>query len=150
MNPEFDSYMLAYCGLYCLQCSGKLAYEENDRKHLENIAFAWAKKKDLAEYNCECCKGRSICGHCEIFPCASEKDIDSCADCADFPCEHVTAFENDGMPHHKTAVANLRTIKKEGAAAWFAKLSPPLICHCGQRQSWYYTCPLHSSSDTIE
>jgi hypothetical protein len=23
-------------------------------------------------------------------------------------------------------------------------LTPPLRCACGQRQSWYYTCPEHT------
>lgn len=143
---EFDRNMLAYCGLYCLQCSFKAAYEENDLSHLESLPprLAPVEPVDLAQYNCECCKGHSICGPCKIRPCASAKNIDSCADCESFPCDYTNTFASDGLPHHFEAVQNLKHIRSHGAEQWFESLRPRLACHCGQRQTWYYKCPQHS------
>ncbi len=143
MRVRIDKHMLAYCGLYCAQCSFKTAHDEGDEKHLEAIPYPFARR-DLSEYNCECCKGRCICGPCAIRPCASEKGLDCCADCATFPCETIRAFENDGMPHHAQAFGNLKSIREKGLHAWFEALEPTLRCACGEKQTWYHTCPKHS------
>lgn len=140
---KFNKKMLAYCGLYCEQCSFKRAHDENNAEHLKDIPYKFVQK-DLSEYNCGGCKGYyCICGVCKIKPCASAKNIDSCADCKNFPCEHITAFENDGMPHHKNAVENLNKIRQYGVEAWFRDLAPLLRCSCGKKQSWYFSCPEH-------
>jgi hypothetical protein len=134
--------MLAYCGLFCEQCSFKAAHDEQDDKHLKQIPYPFTKQ-DLSKYNCECCKGFCICGPCKIKPCASAKNIDSCADCDDFPCEYIIKFSNDGIPHHKKAVSNLYYIRQRGIDNWYAQIEPLLKCECGEKQTWYYTCPLH-------
>ena len=138
----FELKMLAYCGLYCEQCSFKAAHDEQTVKHLENIPYAFPRR-GLSVYNCECCKGFCICGPCKIKPCAEGKNITSCAECNDFPCEHIRAFAQDGMPHHAKAVENLHEIRAHGIVAWFAKIKPSLKCGCGKKQIWYYICPLH-------
>lgn len=138
----FERNMLAYCGLYCEQCSFKTAHDEQDPKHLAHIPYPFTQK-DLTEYNCGGCKGYCICGPCKIRPCASAKNIVSCADCGSFPCEHIDSFANDGMPHHRNAIDNLNHIRKYGLEAWYEALKPSLKCQCGERQTWYYTCPLH-------
>jgi hypothetical protein len=144
MKP--DTHMLAYCGLYCEQCSFKAAYEENDIKHLKHTPSCLKKTgtAGLSQYACECCKGYSICGPCKIRDCASVRNIDSCADCADFPCAHINAFEDDGLPHHANAINDLRSIRIRGFDKWFESLAPELNCACGERQSWYYKCMRHN------
>lgn len=139
---------LAYCGIYCELCSFKAAWEEQSVKHLEAVPFKLSKvtqegQIDLSVFNCECCKGYCICGPCHIKDCASRKEIQSCADCNEFPCEHIEHFANDGMPHHRTAIKNLKSIRKNGIEEWFEGLEPTLRCQCGERQTWYYTCPQH-------
>jgi hypothetical protein len=139
-SDNFRMDKLAYCGLYCEQCSYKRAHDDKNEKHLQSIPYT-NDFKELSVYNCESCKGYCICGACNIKPCAIEKNISSCAECGEFPCEHILAFENDGIPHHKMAVSNLRCIKQFGINAWFQRLKPSLRCEqCGQRQSWYYIC----------
>ena len=142
--------ILAYCGLYCEQCSFKLAHDENDIKYLISIPNSF-EFKELTAYNCQGCKSDyCICGFCKMKPCASAKGIDSCADCEDFPCEHIVAFENDGWPHHKDAIENLRKIKQQGIESWFESVKPLLKCkQCGQRQSWYYFCNEHGNDDIV-
>ena len=141
---EYQPNMLAYCGLYCEQCSFRSAHDENDLKHLENLPFPF-EIKDLSVYNCEGCKGFCICGVCRIKPCALEKGIENCTECNSFPCEHIEAFENDGMSHHKDAVSNLKYIRQHGIEEWFRQLKPSLRCQvCGEKQSWYYSCLIHN------
>ncbi|MGI6664524.1 MAG: DUF3795 domain-containing protein [Christensenellaceae bacterium] len=137
MKILFEKDKLAYCGLYCAECSFKTAYEENDVKHLAAIPYSFTQRP-LETYNCECCKGYCICGPCKIKPCAEARQIDSCATCSAFPCAHINAFSNDGMPHHKEAVENLYAIQKNGAEVWFRKkVAPRLYSKNGARQSWY-------------
>ena len=136
---KFNEHLLAYCGLYCAQCSFKAAHDENDAKHLVHLPFPFTLSP-LSNYNCECCKGYCICGPCKIKPCAMEKHISSCADCAQFPCMLSNAFAADGMPHHKQAVNNLHAIRENGVDTWFEALKPSLQCPCGTKQTWYYTC----------
>lgn len=141
----FSMEMLAYCGLYCDQCSARVAYAEQDLKHVEQYPAKHIRERlNLSNSDCEGCKGRNICGPCAIKDCAVQKAINSCAECGDFPCALLDTFENDGLPHHRQAVENLRNIRENGAEAWFRKLLPTLRCHCGERQSWYYSCPKHS------
>lgn len=141
---DFDMNLIAYCGLYCDQCSGRVAHEEQDRRHLEHFPAKYQMgRAELADFACEGCKGRNVCGPCKIKACASAQDIESCARCGGFPCELLVAFENDGVPHHRQAVENLRSIRALGVDVWFRNLTPALRCHCGERQSWYHTCPIH-------
>lgn len=139
----FDIKKLAYCGLYCDQCSSKVAFEEQNLKHFDALPRPLSRHRELVECDCEGCKGNNICGPCKIKECASPRDIDSCAQCQEFPCETITAFANDGWPHHLWALENLKAIREHGVERWFETLNPPLHCHCGARQSWYYLCPEH-------
>jgi hypothetical protein len=139
---EFNKKFLAYCGLYCRQCSFKAAHDEQDARHLESIPYKFIQRP-LSDYNCEGCKGFCICGPCKIKECASSKNIDSCADCAVFPCRYTESFANDGMPHHKSAVENLYNIRKYGIDRWFKSIARSLQCKCGAAQSWYYKCREH-------
>ena len=141
----FDPGMLAYCGLYCEQCSFRTAFVEQDWKHLAVLPLKYnVKNAELSDFDCECCRGRNLCGPCKIKDCAAPRNIGSCAECGDFPCGVIEAFGNDGVPHHRQALDNLRAIRKNGVEAWFATLNPAIYCSCGERQSWYRTCPNHS------
>lgn len=143
---SFDMNMLAYCGLYCEQCSARIAFAEQDPAHMDHIPAKYKRVPfDLSDYDCEGCKGRNLCGPCKIKDCAAPKGIDSCAECAEYPCAVLDAFENDGAPHHKQAGENLRSIRENGVNVWFAHLTPALRCHCGRRQSWYHLCPVHQT-----
>lgn len=141
---DFEMKMLAYCGLYCEQCSARIAALEKDWRYLEGIPSIFKKgRTELNEFACEGCKGKNSCRTCGIKECVVAKGINSCAECGDFPCTMIDAFENDGFPHHKQGIENLRRIRKDGIEAWFADLEPSLRCHCGTRQCWYHPCPVH-------
>ena len=156
---EFDADKLAYCGIYCPECSFVAAYETGKREHLLAMPERYDEYKQatLSEVgNCPGCKLDNLCGDCDIKDCArsqgqqsmapKKEDIDSCAECAKFPCEKVLAFGNDGVPHHRQALENLMTISAIGKESWFEGFRKNLECDCGERLSWYYKCPIHRTS----
>ena len=145
-DPRFDMTLLAYCGLYCEQCSVRTACAEQDARHMEHFPAQLVRGRELglSDPPCEGCKGRNLCGPCKIKGCASAKGIGHCGECGEFPCETLSAFGNDGIPHHRRALANLRRIREVGVDVWFGELKPSLRCHCGERLSWYRVCPDHS------
>lgn len=138
MNPNH----IAYCGLYCPQCSFQTAAESGDLRHLLAMPERYDKLKGLSAEECACkgCKLDDFCGPCPMKDCASEKGYISCADCEGFPCAHTTAFESDGVPHHAQAIRSLREIQEEGYEKWTARRAARTHCGCGKRQSWYHTC----------
>lgn len=143
---NFDVKKLAYCGIYCYQCSHVVAFETNNREHLLAMPEKMDKYKNLSlsEYGtCPGCKDANLCGDCEIKDCASLKGIDCCSDCGSFPCEIIINFANDGIPHHKWALENLKNIKLNGKVNWFEEFKTSLHCTCGERLSWYYKCSKH-------
>ena len=141
---KFDMAMLAYCGIYCEQCSVRTAAMEQNVMHIEHFPAKFnVDPSNLSEYACEGCKGRNLCGPCKIKDCAVAKGLESCASCANFPCSSIDAFGNDDIPHHHEAIENLKKIRSAGLASWFENMSRKLRCHCGERLSWYHACPNH-------
>ncbi|MGE4302290.1 MAG: DUF3795 domain-containing protein [Victivallaceae bacterium] len=138
--------MLGYCGIYCEQCSATLPVDEQSPKYTRDFPYPQLLGKTPA-HHCDGCKSDDCwCSTCTFKSCAMSKAIDSCAECDSFPCEHMVAFSNDGIPHHKSAVENLRAIREHGIDFWYENLKPALKCHCGERQFYYYTCPIHSKN----
>lgn len=137
---EFKENLLAYCGIYCGQCSFKVAFETNNRAHLlaKPAKYNDMKQAPLEACFCEGCKGENICGDCQIKDCASAKGYLSCADCENFPCTLIDNFAKDGIPHHSWGVENLHIIREKGVHKWFENFQNKLTCNCGGQFSWYY------------
>ena len=141
---NFDMKLLAYCGLYCDQCSCRAAFADQDMRHMAHMPEKYREARPTPSDNdCGGCKGRCICPPCGIKDCAAAKGLDHCGECADFPCERLEAFRTDGWAHHVGAIENLRSIRENGVETWFEALKPTLQCHCGKRKSWYCGCPDH-------
>ncbi len=113
---EFDPSKLAYCGLYCPQCSFLVACETRNMRHVANMPEKYARFRDMRfeELACGGCKGANNCGPCGIKDCAEQKSVAHCAACGRFPCETLLAFAADGVPHHAAALENLKTIRAVG------------------------------------
>jgi hypothetical protein len=148
----FTAEQLAYCGIYCAQCSFKAAAETRKPEHLANMPpkynapkYDTFKQEVLGGQACPGCKGDALCGpDCKIKVCAAGQRFTSCADCDVFPCQILLDFANDGIPHHHWALENLQDIRENGVEGWFERFKPNLICDCGERLSWYYKCPSHA------
>lgn len=139
------SAKIAYCGLYCPMCSFVAASETKDRQHLLTMPERYKHFKQRTFEECECngCREQADRCHCEMKPCAEKKGIISCADCADFPCQAIDIFGNDGAPHHEEAFRNLWRIKEIGYEQWLKEMESLMYCECGMKQSWYHRCPKH-------
>lgn len=93
---------IAPCGLYCGNCADMLSHEC---------------------HGCNCfCGDCAAAGHhhiCEIYQCAKEKELTTCADCDDFPCTTLIQFAYDPIwQTHRVVLENLRRIRKIGLDAW--------------------------------
>lgn len=130
---------IAYCGLYCPQCSFRVAYETQRREHLLNMPEKYSvyKMEDLNNLKCIGCKKDDFCGDCEIKKCAEPRNINHCGECNDFPCSIIKDFSNDGIPHHKEAFKNLQFIQAKGFNNFIVQIEQDVICQCGGRLSWY-------------
>jgi len=109
---------IAPCGIDCATCP--ILKAANDPGFAKNLAEDWRKggqseaKADW--FKCQGCRGPDSLvwsENCKIRQCCSkEKRLQNCSVCKDFPCELITTFENDGFPHHKTAVERLRELRR--------------------------------------
>ena len=91
------------CGLYCGIC-------------IDNI-----KSNECHGCGCKCgnCVGEWHTKQCAIYKCVDQKQIESCADCKDFPCTTLIQFANDPVWRtHLVCLENLRRRKKIGTENW--------------------------------
>jgi hypothetical protein len=137
--------LIATCGLYCGACSFKLAVDENNRAHVRATPARYDKAKEAELEACPGCRGEATaCGAdpCKIRACARERELAHCGLCAKFPCSVLSAFANDGVPHHGETLGNLKRLREVGEAAWFTEQRARWTCACGAKLSWYLReCP---------
>ena len=111
--------MISPCGIECDDCEIFIA--ANDAEFAEKLADSWRRSfqpKAKAEwFKCQGCHGDDsvVWGDdCKIRECCIKTHgLSNCSECNEFPCKLITAFENDGYAHHKTAVENLRQMRDE-------------------------------------
>ncbi len=143
MNTE---HLVAVCGLYCGACRVYRAWHDKNQERLNELASqrGWAQE----DFHCEgCLSGGSLtkyCRDCAIRLCPQSKaGVTRCADCPDFPCERIIAFNNDGVRHHAEVLANIRRQQKIGIKAWLKEQEERWCCaNCGAPVEWYARpCP---------
>ena len=137
--------LVAVCGLFCGACSLYRVQHDADRKDapdlIKRVAERWKVPAEQAV--CEgCLSGGPLspyCAACAIRKCAAGKPgVTRCADCADFPCEIITKFSNDGVPHHNVVLKNIRRQQKIGIDEWYEEEFERVRCQvCGVSLDWY-------------
>jgi hypothetical protein len=107
--------LVAPCGIECGVCE---LYTCRDNLQLYSALLSKGIPED--KIPCEGCRiVRGNCpvisGKCETFVCRTEKGLDFCYDCTDFPCSMLnpSADRADVLPHN-LKVFNLCTIKSKG------------------------------------
>lgn len=113
--------MIAYCGLDCEKCPIHLATLEPDRSKQLSMRLEIARictqqyGMDLLPRDVTDCDGCSAqterlfsgCARCEIRRCALDKNLTSCAICAEYACENLLKhFETD--PGARTRLDSMR------------------------------------------
>jgi len=120
--------LAAVCGLYCRACSVFIATME-DPERLKRLAaqFQWSEE----EIKCYGCRSDKRCPYCEVkckmFACATERGIDFCSECGEFPCEDLKKFQS-GMPHRIELWEDLERIKTTGYAQWLREIQKHYAC----------------------
>ncbi|WDP92181.1 MAG: DUF3795 domain-containing protein [Desulfobacter sp.] len=123
----------APCGLYCGVCGVYVASWDKNRKLKDKLAGAYKVKPE--EIECKGCLSDEkfvYCRVCGIRACSTEKGIDGCHSCDEFPCRQIHDFP---IPAGKAEI--LRSVperKKLGDAKW------------AEAERLRYTCP-HCSSN---
>ncbi len=134
--------LIAYCGLYCGDCSGhkgtiaNLArdlHKELQRERFADFAEALAQVplfkafqhfpqccevlKTLPKLRCQkACRGNGGPPHCEIRQCNQDRGLDGCWQCETFPtCAKLDVLK---AGHGDAHLRNLRKIKRSGKAAF--------------------------------
>jgi hypothetical protein len=119
-----------YCGLYCGNCAvkvkvepaSKVLYEEMKKAGFEEIIHFipdgdtfWSFLTGMAvEGVCISCKEGSGNPGCAVRLCAKEKNVEMCALCESYPCEHFEGFfEGYPLLKHDNAI-----LREEGMDAW--------------------------------
>jgi hypothetical protein len=101
--PNNRKTLAAPCGLYCGVCSDLV---------LDGVCHGCA---------CDCgqCTAGAHCTACYIYRCLTERGLESCAECDDFPCTRIVQFAYDPIWRtHLPVLENLRRIRRIGVEAW--------------------------------
>lgn len=105
---------IAYCGILCEECEIYKATLKDDDALRETVARKFSDEDYVLtkeEMNCLGCSGNNeklfrFCNECEIRLCATEREINNCGECKDYPCKKLTKpFEMD--PTNKERLAKI-------------------------------------------
>ncbi len=116
----------AACGINCNECD--LYKAEHDMKAAEALVDwfkgrGWIKPDEGAEAVmkmaplCKGCWGECDVhwsGDCDLRLCCEQKELYSCGDCDDFPCENYKEWANEDN-HHKKAMEYLLSLKSNNS-----------------------------------
>ena len=113
------NHMTAPCGLPCFECNFYLM--RFDPLMAETIADVLNVSPE--QIQCKGCRAESgKCVHhtmeCRVYKCIEKTDMQTCADCTDFPCEHLHPYRDQAGKWHNTKVYNLCRIQKLGIEKW--------------------------------
>jgi hypothetical protein len=100
--------VISYCGLLCKSCPIYLATREKNELKKKELIFEIiraCKAHYGIEYryedinDCDGCISNSEklfigCSDCKIRKCASQKEIENCAYCNDYPCDNLNDMLN--------------------------------------------------------
>lgn len=118
--------LISYCGIYCAKCEIFIASTLSDQKKKAQLAKQLSEEKggkitpkDISCLGCRASEKNSWTQDCQIRKCASEKGIEFCYQCEEFPCSNLQTFykKNPGPRE------NLKKISKVGVDAFLSEIS---------------------------
>ncbi len=136
-NETMEKKMAGVCGLFCPSCSLYIGTKEEPRR-LEILAAKF--KMDVKEMMCEGCRSDRVsfyCRSCHFKKCASDKGIEFCGSCEEYPCQRLTEFQGEA-PHRAELWESQEIIKDKGFENWFRERKEYHSCAgCGEINSIY-------------
>ena len=119
-------HLVAPCGIDCGNCT--LYMCKDDSAVIDHLVARGISRGKLPRAGCKNVEGNCpvIANKCETFVCVSEKKVEYCFQCVDFPCSKLcpSSQRADVLPHNMK-VFNLCTIDRIGAES-FVKVSGDL------------------------
>lgn len=133
-----DKKLAAVCGLFCPACTVFIGTRE-DPQRLTRLAPHVGKP--VEELYCDGCRSEKRCFYCrercKMAKCASEKGVDFCGDCRDYPCKELEAFQAE-LPHRIELWKSQKRIREAGYEKWFIEMRDHYSCsQCGTLNSAY-------------
>jgi len=129
--------LAAACGLFCPACTIYIGTQE-DPDRLESSAKL--RGVDVETLRCDGCRAERRSGYCRtctLIRCATEKGIEFCVECEDYPCEDLKRFQAE-RPHRRMLFPDLERIREIGFEDWFAEKIDYYSCpECGTLNSAY-------------
>jgi hypothetical protein len=117
----------AVCGLCCEACTLYIATRE-DPERLKRIARMYGMTEE--EVSCHGCRSHKLgpyCTTCRMKPCAEERGVSFCSECADYPCPTLKAFQGE-RPHRRDLWRDLERIRDVGYDAWSKEIQVTYAC----------------------
>ena len=136
MKP--DKNLVSVCGLFCPGCGIYYATLEKDEEYLKNIASSM--NIPFEEVRCNGCRTETKMAHCKncfMLKCATDKGLDFCGECTEYPCQEMKEFQSK-MPHSVELWTSQDRIKEIGWEKWFIEMVHYYSCkECGCINGWY-------------
>lgn len=127
-----DTTLSGACGLYGGACSIYRMYKDQDTERLERAAREVFHCQP-EEIRCEGCRGpldHHWSPECRFLACTQERSVTFCHECADFPCDDLSAFSAD---HRDIPLSNLHRLAEVGLEVWLAEQEARWRCPaCGR------------------
>lgn len=111
--------MVAPCGIDCGIC--ELAVCRDNPRMMEVLVSHGIPREKLPCAGCRSVQGGCpvIGGICETYRCVTEKNVEFCHQCADFPCSKLSpASDRANVLPHNMKVFNLCAIQRRGVEAF--------------------------------
>ncbi len=127
MDAQELRELTAICGIDCFNC--EFFHTNVDdffaKMPAERKAAFEARGMTIDKVRCQGCRKTgctAIDGKCETLACASERKVEFCYGCSDFPCSRLQPLVQgaERVPHN-LKVYNLSAIKNRGIEAWAAE-----------------------------
>ncbi len=116
-TTKMQEALIAPCGMNCRVCIEYIGYTMNGKKRKKLCPGCRPRDKQCAFLKKQCEK-------------LSNKEIEYCFECAEFPCENLEKLDNRYREkYHTTMVENLEFIEGRGIDAFL------------EQQETTYTCP---------
>jgi len=123
-----DKRLAAVCGLFCPACR---VFIESTEDSVRLQIIAKLTKRSVEEIECHGCRSEKrgiFCNkYCKMTQCASQKGIDFCGECVEYPCSELKAFQAR-VPDRIELWESHQRIKDVGYETWYEEMMEHYSC----------------------
>jgi hypothetical protein len=133
-----DKKLAAVCGLFCPACTIFIGSTEDPARLKAVSERLGLTTEEMECHGCRADKRGMFCSmYCKMTKCASEKGIDFCGECDEYPCAELKEFQAK-MPHRIELWEAQARIKEVGYETWYSEMVEHFSCpSCGTINSAY-------------